>query len=122
MPAKQHLKENSVLYGLLAILTGAGGVATLTDNLPVTQGEYRQHLTSYEAQSEELDDIRDKVDSLLLGQLRARLRQAYKDRCEATDDQAISYIDQEIEELQDEYVELTGSRFPQPPCIDGGTT
>ena len=123
MPNKtvQHLSENKVVYALLAILTGAGGTATLTNNLPVTQGEFQAQVVAYDEKFEELDDIKGKVDELLLGQLRARLRQAYKDRCLATDQQAIEYIDNEIEELQDEYVDLTGSRFPQPPCI-GGTS
>lgn len=121
MPNKtvQHLSENKVVYALLAILTGAGGTATLTNNLPVTQGEFQAQVVAYDEKFEELDDIKGKVDELLLGQLRARLRQAYKDRCLATDQQAIEYIDNEIEELQDEYVDLTGSRFPQPPCIGG---
>jgi len=116
MPAKQHLKENSVLYGLLAILTGAGGVATLTDNLPVTQGEYQLHLAQYEQASEELEDIKKGLEAITRQQLRDALRQAYVDKCRATDAQAITYINAEIEDLQAAYVDLVGRRFEPPPC------
>ncbi len=119
--ATQHLSENKAMYALLTVLLGAGGTATLTDNLPVTRGEFDGLVAQYETTSEELEDIKGNVDRLLLGQLRQQLRQAYADKCVATDPQAITYIDNEIEDLQEEYEEITGRRFTPPPCTDGGT-
>lgn len=116
MPAKQHIKENSVVYGLIALLTGAGGVGLVTDNLPVTQGEYGAHLVEYQVASEDLKKIQGSLDQLVLTQLRASLLQAYKDKCHATDPQALTYINNEIENLQAQYVAITERRFEPPPC------
>lgn len=116
MSAREHLNENKVIYALLAVVTGGGGVATLTDNLPVTQREYQEHLVQYDSSSEELEDIGKKVDTLLLQQLKQSLRQVYADKCKATDAQAIQYIDQEIEGLQESYETITGRRYVPPPC------
>ena len=114
--ATAHLKENKVLYSILAALGVGGGTATFTDNLPVSTGTYNEHVAAYEITAGEIEEIKGNVDALLLNQLRASLRQAYTDRCAATDPQAIQYINTEIEDLQDQYVEITGRRFEPPPC------
>jgi ATP-dependent protease HslVU (ClpYQ) ATPase subunit len=114
--ATEHVKENKVLYTLLTIVLGVGGTAKITDNLPVTQGEYGTHVTAYETSSEQVEEIGKKVDILLLQQLKQSLRTAYADKCLATDPKAIQYIDQEITDLQDSYETITGRRFQPPPC------
>lgn len=114
--ATEHVKENKVIYALLTILLGAGGTAKLTDSMPVTQGIFDDHVTAYETSSEQVDEIGKKVDVLLLQQLKQSLRTAYGDKCRATDPQAIRYINQEIDDLQDAYETITGRRFQPPPC------
>jgi ATP-dependent protease HslVU (ClpYQ) ATPase subunit len=114
--ATEHVKENKVIYTLLTIVLGAGGIGKLTDNLPVTQGEYAEHVTAYTASSEQVEEIGKKVDILLLQQLKQSLRTVYQDKCLATDPKAIQYIDQEIDDLQDAYETITGRRFQPPPC------
>jgi ATP-dependent protease HslVU (ClpYQ) ATPase subunit len=114
--ATEHVKENKVVYAILTILLGAGGTAKITDNLPVTQGEYGAHITAYEASSEQVEQIGKNVDILVLQQLKQSLRTVYQDKCLATDPKAIQYIDQEINDLQDAYESITGRRFQPPPC------
>jgi len=114
--ATEHVKENRVIYAMLTLLLGAGGTATLTDNLPVTMAEFSSHVRAYETSNEQVEIIGEKVDTLLLQQLRQSLRQVYADKCRAADPQAIRYIDQEIEDLQDAYESITGRRFIPPPC------
>ena len=114
--ATTHVKENKVIYMLLTVLLGAGGTAKLTDSMPVTQGIFDDHITAYEVASDQVEEIGKKVDVLLLQQLTQSLRQVYADRCRATDPQAIQYIDQEINDLQDAYESITGRRFQPPPC------
>lgn len=114
--AIRHLQENKTMYALLAVLTGVGGTAAITDNLPVRQKEFQTHLDSYEVSAMTLENIGKSVDALVLAQLRSSLLQAYKDKCVATDPQAIAYINREIETLQAQHVALTGRRFEPPPC------
>ncbi len=114
--ATDHIRENRMIYALLTILLGAGGTAKLTDNMPVTMGEFSTHVVAYETSSEQVEEIGKKVDTLLLQQLKQSLRQVYADKCRATDPQAIRYINQEIDDLQDAYESITGRRFQPPPC------
>jgi hypothetical protein len=114
--ATEHVKENKMMYMLLTILLGAGGTATITNNLPVTQGEFQEHVEAYAQASSELEQIQGSLHLLILNQLRASLLQAYKDKCSAVDPQAINYINREIESLQSQYVTITGRRFDPPPC------
>lgn len=105
-----------MIYSMLAIMTGAGGLGAVTDNLPVTQAEYRAHVVEYELTGEELDKIQNTLDFLVIAQLRDSLIQVYKDRCVAVDPQALAYINDDIIMLQRQHVTLTGSRFEPPPC------
>lgn len=112
-----HVKQHKVIYGIIAALgVGGGTTATLTDNLPVSQGTYNLHVVAFEVLEASASEIKGNVDALLLNQLRASLRQAYKDRCDTADPQAINYINQEIEDLQDQYIDIKGQRFEPPPC------
>lgn len=116
MPAKEHLKENGIVYALIALLGGAGGIATFTDNLPVSRGEFDTHVEEYAQASQELEKIQGSLDGLVLAQLRAQLLQAYKDRCVAQGAEAIQYINREIERLQAEHVAIVSRRYEPPPC------
>lgn len=112
----EHIKEYSMVYLFLALIGASSGLATITDNLPVTQAEFKRHLAENAKQVYEIENIKENVDALLLNQLRTSLRQAYKDHCNATDKQAIRYINTEISSLQDQYIQITGRRFDAPPC------
>jgi hypothetical protein len=117
MDAREHLKDNKMIYAILVAVGGIGGAATITDNLPVTQAEFRVHNSApHVAASQAIEKIQGSLDVLVLQQLRDALRQAYLDKCTAADPQAITYINAEIEDLQDSYVALTRRRFEPPPC------
>lgn len=111
------------MYLVLVLLGGGGGTAWLTDNLPVGRGEYSEHLVAYETQSTEISSIKDSLTAIQLQQVKQALKDAYKDRCRiGENDQALMYIDREIDELQDQHIDLTarpgfpGRRYQPPPC------
>jgi hypothetical protein len=114
--ATEHVKENKVIYTLLTIVLGAGGIGKVTDNLPVTQGEFVDHVAQYSEAEDKLEVIQGSLESLILAQLRASLHEAYEDRCGEDDPEAIEYIDKLIRGLRQQYRDITGESFEKPPC------
>ena len=120
MDPKQHAKEYGSVYAILVLLLGGGGVATLTDNLPVTHAEFRewtqQHNSSPHTQAAEaIDAITGQLKTIRIEQLRARLREAYRDKCQAHGTAANRYIDREISRLLAEWRKLTDENYSPPP-------
>lgn len=74
--------------------------------------------TKFEKIQEKLEDA-DKVQKKILqSQLAAQLRDLHKIRCASTDEHVTMRLDRDIDEAQQEYREVSGERYPLPPCRD----
>lgn len=108
------------LYAVMTVLLGGGGTAALTDNLPVTAGEFRiwtvAHITAQHPLTETaIDQIQGGLTAIQLEQTRESLKRAYSDKCVANG-AALEYIDREIDRLETIYFTLTEREYDPPPC------
>ena len=61
---------------------------------------------------------RKMVRRVLIGNLAAQLRDLNRMRCEANDATVRTRAERDIEESEQEYIGLTGERYPLPACKD----
>ena len=120
VPSKEHLKGYGPIYALLVILGGGGGAAAITDNIPVTNGQFLAwtdvHSEGMHAQSTDaIDEINGALAAIQLEQTRAALKTAYADKCKAGG-AALEYIDREIARLEALYKILTTLEYDPQPC------
>lgn len=117
---KEHLKGYGPMYTLIVLLLGGGGVATLSDNIPVTQAQFKAWADDHTAHPHDgvddtLNEVQEGLTQLKIESLRGQLRQAYTDACTASG-AALAYIDKEIERLEALYFKLTKREYDPPPC------
>lgn len=117
---KDHVKAYGPFYAVLAVLGGGGGAAAITDNIPVTNGQFKiwseNHTAGVHTQSSEaIDEINLSLNAIMLESVRNQLKAAYADKCHASG-AALAYIDREIERLEDVYFKLTKREYDPPPC------
>ena len=117
---KQHVKTYGPFYAILAILTGGGGVAAITDNIPITTGQFRAWAETHTAgmhtqAAAAIDEINLSLNAIMLESVRNQLKTAYADKCHASGP-ALTYIDREIERLEDAFFKLTKREYDPPPC------
>jgi hypothetical protein len=116
--AINHLKKHSPTYVLLTLATLSGGTAVVTDNLPVTHKELHEHINGVHPVSEQkILQIQGTLADIRLELLTQSLRQAYVDKCAATDPRELRYIQQEIDSLELKYQSLAGFPYRAPPCL-----
>ncbi len=120
VPSKEHLKGYGPIYALLVVLGGGGGAAAITDNIPVTNGQFiawtDTHSSSMHTQSSEaIDDINGALVVIQLEQTRDSLKVAYADKCRARG-AVLEYIDREIARLEVLYKKLTNLEYDPQPC------
>ena len=109
---KEHLKGYGPMYSLILLVLGGGGVATLSDNIPVTNRqfiEWTEHHSGslHPGADQAIKDLNDSLLVIRLEQVRQQLKNAYEDKCRATDASALRYIEQEIQRLRQTYFNLT---------------
>lgn len=119
---KEHLKGYGPMYTLIVLVLGGGGVATLSDNIPVTQAQFKawaeEHTGGmHEPAEDAIIELKEGLKTIRLEQVRQQLKQAYHDKCQANDAAARNYIDNEIRRLRGIYYSLTGREYDPPPCI-----
>lgn len=119
---KDHLKGYGPMYSIILLVLGGGGVATLSDNIPVTTKQFvawtAEHSDGIHTSAEEaIEELSESLKIIRLEQTRQQLKNAYEDKCLATDRAAIEYIDQEIRRLRSVYFKLTRREYDPPPCI-----
>lgn len=114
----QHFKKNSPTYWLLGLATVTGGTAALTDNLPVTYKQFAAHEAGYHPAAEEkIGEIQETLLDIRLELITQSLRQAYADKCVATDPRELRYIQAEIDTLELKYQGLAKFPYRAPPCL-----
>lgn len=74
-------------------------------------------VSSY-ASASELEDQGEKIDKMLALQVATILRDLNREKCRANGNRRT--IELTIEDYQQEYVEVTGRRYPLPPCERNG--
>lgn len=119
---KEHLKSYGPIYALLLVVGGGGGAAAITDNIPVTNGQFiawtKSHNTDMHPQATEaIEKINGALEAIQLEQTRTSLKKAYADKCTAKGTIQVDYIDNEIDRLEGIYYALTGREYDPPPCI-----
>lgn len=115
---KAHLTKWSPAYIIAAVLTGGGGTAALTDNLPVTHAQFVEHENGmHQVAGNAIEEINEVLGGIRLEQTREQLKQAYSDKCRANG-AALEYITKEIDRLEDIYHVLTERDYDPPPCLD----
>jgi len=121
VPSKEHLKGYGPTYALLLVLGGSGGAAAITDNFPVTNGQFlawtAEHSSGMHVQSTDaIKIINDALVAIQLEQTRASLKTAYADKCRTNGGAALEYIDKEIARLEALYLKLTTVTYDPQPC------
>lgn len=119
-PSKEHIKGYGPIYALLVVLGGGGGAAAITDNLPVTNGQFLEwtgeHASGMHTQSSSaIKEINGALVVIQLEQTRASLKVAYDDKCRARG-AVLEYIDREIARLEVLYKKLTTLEYDPQPC------
>jgi hypothetical protein len=125
MPAESqhalgHLKKHTPSYVLVGLATLTGGTAVLTDNLPVTNKQFHDHeigASVHPAAEQKINEIQGTLMDIRLELLTQSLRQAYSDKCAATDPRELRYIQQEIDSLELKYQGLAKFPYRAPPCL-----
>jgi hypothetical protein len=76
-------------------------------------------ITTQLAESREAQKEAQKVQARILqSQLSAQLRDLHRLKCSTQDDHVRMRMERDIEEVQQEYRELSGERYPLPACKD----
>lgn len=117
---KDHVKVYGPFYAVLVAFAGGGGAAAITDNIPLTTGQFttwtEEHTAGVHTQSSEaIDKINFSLNAIMLESVRNQLKTAYSDKCHASG-ATLAYIDREIERLEDAYFKLTKREYDPPPC------
>jgi hypothetical protein len=115
-----HLKKHAPSYVLLALAGLTGGTAVLTDNLPVTNKMFHDHEIGtgvHPAAEQKISEIQGTLQDIRVELITQSLRQAYTDKCAATDPRELRYIQQEIDSLARKFQGLTGFPYQAPPCL-----
>jgi len=66
------------------------------------------------ASASELEKQSSKLDKLLTLNVAATIRDLRKEQCDANGNAGL--LDDTIESYQQQYIEITGKRYPLPPC------